>query len=177
MTIVIFLSILFVVLCLFSVGQASLSLAPWLPTKKGDFARICRLADMKPGEVFYDLGCGDGRLLSYAARHYGVRAIGLELSLPFYFICQIRRLCGRWKNVRCKYKNLYRENLADADVVYIFAESRRKFKGALPDKLKSELRPGSRVITYVFPIAEWTPDAIDKPGEKDLAIYRYKIKR
>jgi SAM-dependent methyltransferase len=164
-----------VIFCLLTVGLSSLSLAPWLPTRKEDFERICRLAQLRPGEIFYDLGCGTGGLLAHAGRNYGVRAIGLELSLPLCLICRARRMFGRAGGARFKFKNLYRENLAKADVVYLFAQSRRKLRGALLEKLKKELKPGARVITYVFPIAEWIPDAVDKPGKNDLAIYKYVI--
>ncbi len=149
-----FILLLLVVFCLLTVAWASASLAPWLPTRKRDFGRICRLARFRPGEIFYDLGCGDGRLLAYAGRRYEVNAIGLELSLPFYLLCACRRLLGLAGGARFKFRDLYRENLSGADVVYIFAQSRRKLRGRLIEKLKNELKPGARVITYVFPVKE-----------------------
>jgi cyclopropane fatty-acyl-phospholipid synthase-like methyltransferase len=163
------------IFCLATVGWASCSLAPWVPTRKRDLERICKLAQFKPGEIFYDLGCGDGRLPLYAARRYGARGVGLELSLPLYLICRMRLIFHRSGKVKFKFKDLYRENLAEADVVYMFADSSRKFKGDLLAKLKNELKPGARVITYAFAVKEWVPDAVDKPSDKELSIYRYKI--
>lgn len=57
--------------------------APWVPTKKTDIVRVFELADLKQGEIFYDLGCGDARMVMYASRNFGVKSLGLEIALPF----------------------------------------------------------------------------------------------
>ncbi|MFC1678399.1 hypothetical protein ACFLZ9_01530, partial [Patescibacteria group bacterium] len=93
--------ILFIILIvvLFSVALASMSLAPWVPTKKRDLKRILKLAEMKEGGIFYDLGCGDGRVASYIINNSQekVRAVGLELAIPFYLICKVRQLLAHNK--------------------------------------------------------------------------------
>lgn len=160
-------------LLLLSIGYTGLSLAPWVPSRKKDLKRIFRLADLKPGETFYDLGCGNGRLTIYAAKNFQARAIGLELALPLYFVCMIRKLFNRDKNLHFKLKNLFKEKLFDADVIYIFGMP-NKLKTKLKEKLEAELKPGAKVITYAFPFKEWTPVKIDKPTENDISIYLYK---
>lgn len=156
-----------------SVGYAYLSFAPWVPSRKKDLIRIFKLADLKPGETFYDLGCGNGRLVVYAAENFPVKAIGLELAIPLYLICAIRKFFRRNKNLHFKLKNLFSEYLSDADVVYIFGMP-DKLKTKLKEKLEIELKPGARVITYAFPFTDWAPVKIDKPTENDISIYLYK---
>jgi SAM-dependent methyltransferase len=164
------------IICLFSIAAASLSLAPWVPTHGKDLKRTLDLAQLKRGETFYDLGCGNGKVPIYIARHSQANTIGIELALPLYFICKLRQLFIRRPNLKFKFKNLYKENLNDAQVVYIFADSADKLKGKIKIKLEKELRPGSRVITYAFPVSGWQPVKISKPRETDMSIYLYEIK-
>ncbi len=158
-----------------TIAMAFLSLAPWLPARKKDLKRIFKLADLKPNEIFYDLGCGDGKIVIYAAKHYNAQAIGIELALPLYFICKIKQLFNYKKSIKFKFKSLFKENLQHADVIYVFG-MKGKLKNKLKQKLEKELKKGARIISYSFPIDGWTPEIIDKPSEKDLAIYLYKLK-
>ncbi|SHH75992.1 cyclopropane fatty acyl phospholipid synthase [Desulfofustis glycolicus] len=41
---------------------------------------ICRKLNLQPGMRLLDIGCGWGSLVLYAARHYGVEAVGLTVS-------------------------------------------------------------------------------------------------
>lgn len=151
-----------------------LSFAPWVPSRGRDFKRIFKLADLKPGQIFYDLGCGDGRVVVYAANNYKVKAVGLEISLPLYLICKLRRALNKQSNIEFKFKNLYKENLASADVVYFFGLP-RVLNEKFCLKLKQELRPGTKIISYSFKLFGWEPKIIDKPSEKDLPVYLYII--
>ncbi len=69
-----------------SFRNASNSFAPFVPCRKKELPRIFEVINLKDGEIFYDLGCGDGRVVFYAARNFPVKAIGIELSLFFFFI-------------------------------------------------------------------------------------------
>ncbi|PIT93812.1 SAM-dependent methyltransferase [Candidatus Falkowbacteria bacterium CG10_big_fil_rev_8_21_14_0_10_43_11] len=158
---------------LFSLAFAGFSFAPWVPCWSKDLARIFKAADLKNGEIFYDLGCGNGKTVLYAAKNFKIKAVGLELALPLYFICQCRRFFNGTKNAEFKWKNLFKEDLASADAVYFFGMPQPIHK-RLKEKLERELKPGARVISYVFPVPGWTPDAIDKPTNSDAAVYLYR---
>ena len=76
------------------------------------------LLDLKPGQVFVDLGCGDGRLLALAASR-GLRAIGYELN-PFLALYAWARTRRYGRQVKVKWGNFWRADLSDADGVFVF---------------------------------------------------------
>lgn len=160
-------------LLLISVAFAAASFAPWVPIRRKDLERVVRLADLKPGETFYDLGCGDGRIVFAVAKRTQAKAIGVELAFPFYAVCILRKWLTR-SRAQFLWRNLFKVNLADADVIYVFGMPKslaKKFK----EKAEKECKKGARVISYVFPIEGWTPVLRDRPTEKDMMIYSYVI--
>jgi len=147
-------SVLFVLIMVFLMSLISTSTkgAPWVPTSRQVVYRMLSMAEVKPGEVVYDLGCGDGRVLITAARRFGARAVGVEVDVFRYLWSAIAvTLTGRWKQVRVIRGDLFSVDLRDADVVftYLLQDTNDRLK----DKLRRELRPGTRIIanTFVFP--------------------------
>lgn len=151
----------------------SWSLAPWVPMWQKDLPRILRLAQLQPTETFYDLGCGNGKTVLYVAEHCSGQAIGVELAWPLWLVCKFRQWRSGRTNVQFYWRNLFRINLATADVVYVFGMP-EKLRHTLRLKLERELKPGSRVISYVFPIVGWQPTIVDKPGQQAITIFLYQ---
>jgi len=166
--------LIFFLICLLTVALASLSLAPWVPTRKKDLPRILKLADLQADEIFYDLGCGDGKVVAYLAKNTKAKTIGIELAFPFYLVCKMRQLFYRNKNLKIKFKNLLKKNLSNANVVYLFARSPETLNKGFKQKLEHELKPGARVISYAFPFPGWIPTIVSKPNKNDITIYLYK---
>ena len=151
-----------------------LSFAPWVPARGRDLKRIFKLAALKPGQIFYDLGCGDGKAVFYAAKNFRVRAIGVEFSFPLYLLCRLKNVfCGSGL-ARFRFKNLYDENLSAADAVYFFGIPYR-INEAFKQKLKREMKPGAKIISYSFAFPDWLPAVTDRPNDKDLPIYLYVL--
>jgi len=173
-TIIVLTILFFFLFCSITVLWAILSLAPWVPSRKKDLKRIFKIANLKPNEIFYDLGCGDGRIIFYAHRNFNVKSIGIELALPLFLICKIRQIFHSNKNILFKYKSLFKEDLSKADVIYVFALPRTLEK-KLKQKLEKELKPGARVISYCFSIKGLKPKVIDKPDQKANSIYLYQF--
>jgi SAM-dependent methyltransferase len=148
-----------------------LSLAPWLPTRGRDIDRALTLAGLKPGERFYDLGCGDGRVVSAAAGR-GAEAIGLEISFAMWLFCRVRQAFGFADGATFRFKNLFGQDLSDADVVYVYGLPEVNAKRLKP-KLEAELKPGARVVAYEFRFDGWQPTAIDGSPPRDKRIYLY----
>lgn len=166
-----YLLILGLLAVLVPVAWAGLSFAPWVPTWKEDVQRALKLAKLKPGEVMYDLGSGDGKAVFIAAEEFGARAIGIEIAWPLWLWSQLRRF---WAKGHTKFilGNLFRRDISDADVIYVFGMP-NKMKDKLRRKLEAELKPGARVVSYSFSIPDWTPVLRDKPEGK-ISVYLYQ---
>ena len=113
-------------------------------------------------------------MIIYAANNFKVKAVGLEISLAFYLICKIRQALNKQSNIEFKFRNLFKENLAPADVVYLFGIP-HVLNEKFCSKLKQELRPGTKIISYSFKLHNWEPKVIDRPSDKDLPVYLYII--
>jgi SAM-dependent methyltransferase len=156
--------VLFVALC--SAAYAAVSGAPWVPTWRRDIERVRRLLDLKPSEKFVELGCGDGRVTvafgrgSEDPRIRGPEGVGVELSLLQFLAANVRRVLTRSWNVRFTFQNAFSYDLHDADAVYMFLMPETYEK--LRPKLETELKPGARVVSYVWPIQGWEPSVVDE---------------
>jgi SAM-dependent methyltransferase len=128
---------------------------------------------MKAGDLLFDIGCGDGRVLREAKRRYGVRALGFEVNPLAYALARIRT-CGM-EGIEVRLSNFWNADIGDADVVfcYLFPD----VMGRLALKLEKELRPGTRVISCNFPIPGWRHMELLYPESSLHAdpIYLYQI--
>jgi len=144
--------------------------APWVPTWSADIDRVLKLADIKKGQKFIDLGCGDGRLVQAAARA-GAQAIGYEISLLPFLAAKIRQIFAR-ENYKIYFKNFWEVDLKDVDIVYVFLME--KAYPRLKQKLEKELKTGTKVITYVWPLANWQKKSCNQK-QKQPNLYLYII--
>ncbi|MDO8425646.1 MAG: hypothetical protein Q7T01_04005 [bacterium] len=148
-------------------AYAGLRAAPWVPTRTGDVERFVRMARLRPGERFYDIGCGDGRLVS-AAAHAGADAVGFECSLLPYALSWLRP----GARGRVRYRDFWHQPLHDADVIYCWL-----MPGVYPKlkaKFERECRPGTRIVLYVWPMEGWAPHEVDI-AEGSPKLYAYTL--
>lgn len=128
--------------------------SPWSPWWRTSpkIARIqCKLAKVKKGDVVYDLGSGEGTALIIAAKEFGATGVGLEID-PFRVLTS--KLSIRFTNLAEKIK-IYRKNffevdVSDATVVIMYLIP--KTLARLRPKLLEELKPGTRIVTFVYRI-------------------------
>lgn len=145
--IVIIISVLLVLII--SISWTNYKGSPWVPTSFKMVHKMLDLADIKPDELVYDLGCGDGRIAVIAARKYQARVVGIELNPLLWLWCQIViTILGLRSRIKVVLGNFFKQDLSSADVVacYLLPEAQKK----LEDKLMRELRPGTRVVTNTF---------------------------
>jgi hypothetical protein len=147
--------------------------ALYVSTSRVRISAFIEAVQMRPGQLLVDMGCGDGRVLRKARDHYGVKAIGYELNLLAYLKAKL--LCLGLKDVAVKWRNFWTIDLSDADVVfcYLFPDVMRD----LAAKLKSELRPGTVVVSCNFDLPGFTPDRVLRPGNSlhNDPIYVYRL--
>lgn len=160
---------------LVSLGRTAFSFAPWVPSSTRVVREGLQLAGLAPGETLYDLGCGDGRIVTVAARDFGARAVGVELSRALILVCHLRRLRPANRGARFVRGDLFATDVRDADVVYLYG-----VPGALRDRLlgmlDAQLRPGTRVMAYSYALGGRTPDATRPDhglAERPLYVYHW----
>ncbi len=157
-----------------SAAWAGWRAAPFVPTRQRDVERILRLSELTAGELVYDLGAGDGRYVVTAAQRYQAKAVGFEISLLPYLV-------GRWRIQHAqqralasmRFQDFFRQNLSAADVIVCFLTPGAMAK--LSPKFKRELRPGTRIVSYAFPMHDWTAVLKDKPNPGTMAVYVYRV--
>ena len=135
---------------------SSISIAPYVPSPLEVIKQMLTLADLKPGEKLYDLGCGDGRILIMAAQEFGAEAVGVELNLSLVREGREKASSlGLEEKVKIIHGNLFDIDVSPADVVtlYLTTSANEKVK----PKLEKELRPGARVVSHDFMIPGWKP--------------------
>jgi predicted RNA methylase len=123
--------------------------APWVPSSRAVVHNMLTLAGVEPGDIVYDLGCGDGRVITTAARRFGATAVGIEIDPLRYMWCQLLITVLRVrKQVTVVFGDFFSHDLSDADVVicYLLQDTNQK----LAVKLLSELQPGARVVSNTF---------------------------
>jgi len=137
------------------------------------------LSEIKPGEIIYDLGCGDGRVVIMAAQEFGARAIGVEMreDLVKQALSKVSEL-GLEGQVKILQSDIFKVELTQADVVTLYLTTSANDK--VKPKLESELKPGTRVVSHDYEILGWRPTRIDnfcenpRLGYPSHTIYVYK---
>ena len=135
---------------------------PYVPTPKRRVDIMMEFAQPKPGEIAYDLGCGDGRIV-FATAKRGAKATGYELSLPTYLVAKIRSL---WHpRSRILFRDFWSKSYKDADIIYCYL-----LKGVMPEFERivwPQLKPGTRVLSHTFKMPTIKP-----VKERDM-VYMY----
>ncbi len=151
------------------------SLAPYVPTPTDVVEKMLELAELKPGEIIYDLGSGDGRIIHTAAKRFKAKGVGIEIHGNL--IEQSRKTAeeiGVSDTAQFIRGNLLDVDLSQADVVtvYLLTPSNERIR----EKLEHELSDEARVVTHDFPISRWTPSNkasfVGESGKHILYLYR-----
>jgi len=138
---------------------------PFVPTPEVVVRRMLQLAGVKPGEVVYDLGSGDGRIVVIAAREFGARAYGIEIRRDLYeqSMARIKDL-GLADRASIINASFFDVNLAEADVITMYLLT--SVNERLRPKLERELRPATRVVSHDFEISGWRPIVVEEIYEE-----------
>lgn len=154
-------------------------LAPFVATPTPVVRQMLILADLKPGEVLYDLGSGDGRAVIMAAKDFGATSVGVELrdDLAKRALDSIQTL-ELTENTSIIQKDIFTVNLSAANVVFLYLTTSANEK--IKPKLEAELEPGTRVVSHDYEILGWKPLKTDtfcenpKLGYPSHTLYVYK---
>ena len=128
-----------------------------MPTPYEVVDRMLDVAKVRTGDIVYDLGCGDGRMVIAAAKKFGTRGVGVDLDPA-----RIREARANAKQagvdglVTFRVADMFQTDIREATVVmlYLLPELNRRLK----PKLFAELRPGARVVSHDWDMGDWKPD-------------------
>lgn len=143
----------------------------YVPTPQPVVDKMLSLAKIKKGDVVYDLGCGDGRIVVTAAKRYGVKAYGFDVD-P-------QRVAEARENVRknkvehlvtIEQKDIFELDLSKANVVtmYLLPELNRRL---IPQLRK--LKPGSRIVSHDFDMTPIEPEQVVEMEQRSKTHYVY----
>jgi trans-aconitate methyltransferase len=140
------------------------------PTRQAVAEAMLELAAVQPGDVVYDLGSGDGRLVILAAQRHGAQGVGVELQAPLVALSRQSAIdAGVADRVRFVEADLRTADLAPATVVLLYLST--SLTRELTPRLLTELRPGARIVSHQFRLADRPPDrAVTVEGE-DLFLW------
>jgi len=128
----------------------------FVPTPEPVVARMLDLARVRPGDVVYDLGCGDGRIVVEAAKRGAKKAIGVDIDPERVAEARANvRAAGVGDRVKIVEGDLFEQDLSDASVVtlYLLPELNLRLRPKL-----LELRPGTRIVSHAFDMGDWEPE-------------------
>jgi predicted RNA methylase len=168
--IILALTLLIIVILLFLLSMLWPPDSPWSPWWRTTprLARSeCKLAKVKKGDVIYDLGSGEGTALIIAAKEYGGTGIGIEIDPLRVWISKIKvKLSGVSDKVEIRRDSFWNQDISDATVVFMYLIPKTLIK--LRVKFLKELKPGTRVVTFVY---RMDLPLIAKDDKAELYVY------
>jgi SAM-dependent methyltransferase len=136
-------------------GQVSKD-SVWVPTPERMIRRMLQLADTTPNDLVVDLGAGDGRIPIHAAKHFGARAVGVELEGNLVRVARdTARAQGVSHLAQFVQQDLFEADLSKATVVALYISP------GVMERLKPRLlglKPGTRVVSHHFTLGDWEAD-------------------
>ncbi len=137
------------------IGQVSKD-SVWVPTPERMIRRMLQVADTAKDDIVMDLGSGDGRVPIHAAKHFGARAIGVELEANLVRISEdAAKRAGVADRVTFLKQDMFDTDLSAVTVFALYISP-----GAM-DRLRPKflaLKPGTRVTSHHFTMGDWEPD-------------------
>ena len=150
-----------VVLACFSAAAADLApvkdAGPYVPSPETAVAEMLRYARVGPQDFIIDLGSGDGRIVRTAAKVFGARGFGVEIKENLVKLAnEEARKEGIADRVKFVKQDLFKTDISQATVLtmYLLPDT----VNLLRDKLASELKPGTRIVSHDYPLTGWIPE-------------------
>jgi precorrin-6B methylase 2 len=129
----------------------------FVPTPQEVVDRMLEMAEVKPNDFVIDLGCGDGRMVVTAAKKYGARGYGVDIHPQrIKESNENAQKAGVTDKVSFKIADLFQEDISKANVMTMYLL--RDINVRLRPKILSDMKPGSRIVSHAFDMAEWEPD-------------------
>lgn len=152
-------------------------IVPYVPTPQEVVERMLELAQVKKGDVVYDLGSGDGRIVVTAAKKYGVKAVGFEIDPErIKESAENIKKAGVGDLVEIRQQDIRTVDLSPATVLtmYLLPEVNLMVR----PNIWKEMKPGSRVVSHDFDMGDWKPlktEHIKDGSSWDHTLYLWHV--
>lgn len=129
--------------------------------------RMLEMAEVRKGDIVYDLGCGDGRIVVTAAKEFGARGVGIDIDPQRIAEAEANaKAAGVTKLVRFRNEDLFEAEFKEATVVTLYLWPWINLK--LKPRLLAELKPGTRIVSHYHDMGDWPP-------EKEMEVEGHRI--
>ncbi len=162
---------IFLVLFGLSLLYAVFFKAPFVPSTKKVSKKLIEIADLKDGQIVYDLGSGDGRLVFEALKQHDIQAVGYENSPLPYLMANIAKLF-RQSPAKFRFKNFFKEDLSKPDRIFLYLIP--DIMPKLGEKLKKECKKDCLIISNTFKIPNMEPIKTIPKDDGYPTIYVYQ---
>lgn len=130
---------------------------PYVPTPQAVVEAMLKLGDVHQGDILYDLGCGDGRIVITAAKTFGATGTGIDINPERIDEANANaKAAGVTEKVKFFEKNLFETDFHDASVVTLYLLPEVNLR--LRPRLLQQLKTGARIVSHSFDMGEWKPD-------------------
>jgi SAM-dependent methyltransferase len=149
---------------------------PYVPTPPEVVERMLQLGELKSGDVMYDLGCGDGRIVVAAVKTPGVRGVCVDIDPER--IADAKRnaaAAGVTDRIRFVQGDLFKVPFDDATIMTLYLMPDVNLR--LRPRLLGELKPGTRIVSHAFDMGDWTPEqrVVVELQPQTYVLYRWTI--
>ena len=156
---------------------------PFVPTPIEVVDRMLEMPEVKKGDLVYDLGSGDGRILIRAAKKYGARGVGIEMDS--WLVAAARSKAkeeGVEDLVEFRVEDAAQTDISGATVVTLYMLP--WFNAMMKPKFQTQLKPGSRIVSHDYGIEGLPPykmevfPVVEKRAEgfkHEHTLYLWKI--
>ena len=144
-------------------------IVPFVPSPQTVVDKMIELAGVKKGDVVYDLGSGDGRIVIAAAKK-GARAVGFDIDPDLVAESRANiKKAGVQESAEIRHQDILTVDLSPASVVtmYLLPDVNLKLK----PNLLSQLKPGSRVVSHSFDMGDWKPDQVERVDGRTIYLW------
>ena len=144
--------------------------APYVSTPYPVVDAMLTLAHVGPSDLLIDMGCGDGRIAIQAAKRYGAHAIGVDINPERIAEAKENaKRAGVEHLVRFEERNVFDTDVRSATVVAMYLLQNIQIK--LRPALRSQLKPGARIVSHTFDMGAWKPTRTKSVGSDSIFLW------
>ena len=151
---------MFVLVALLGLTLPQLARAPYVASPPDVVDRMLTMGRVGPGDVVYDLGSGDGRIVIAAAQKFGARGVGVDIDPARVAEARANAQRAHVEHlVTFRLEDAMESDVADATVVTLYLLAAQNIQ--LRARLTTRLRAGARIVSHNFAMGDWRPDVVD----------------